>query len=224
MRSACERARITLAVALASALVPAGADAASSRVEEEAEGDSTYGRIDGDIALMLSAGVVVGPRAPRAALDFRARYLQTAGVFFTYEDGPIIGASPDPRRVIATGLELRPLFIGRWLTGKQSGSGRFDLILDSFGLELGAAFLQPDGAAFASRTALQAGLGIEIPFFARATGPWIGIHGGARWSNAMLGQARIDAPSDRALYLAITLGWQQLFMTHAVDFGDRAPR
>jgi hypothetical protein len=152
------------------------------------------------------------------------RYLDVVGAFFQYEDAPLIGASSEPRRVMATGLEVRPLFLARWLAGYESSSDRFDLFVDSFGLELGAYFPQPVGASFAARPGLQAGIGLELPIFANASGPWIGLHSGVRWSDSVLGGDTVAGPSDRSLYLAITLAWHQLFLSHAVDAGDRAPR
>jgi hypothetical protein len=186
--------------------------------------DASYGRIDGDLAAVFGAGVSIGPRAPRAALDVRFRYLDSVGIFFQYEDAPIVGASSDPRRVFATGVELRPLFIGRWLTGRESSTGRLDLLVDSVGLELGAVFSQPIGATFPARPGVQAGIGVELPLLASASGPWIGVHGGVRFSDAAMSGEPLTGPSDRALFLSITLAWHQLFLAHAVDAGDRAPR
>ena len=65
---------------------------------------------------------------------------------------------------------------------------------------------------------------VELPVLASATGPWIGLHGGVRWSDAAMSGEPLVGPSDRALFLSITLAWHQLFLAHAVDAGDRAPR
>jgi hypothetical protein len=186
--------------------------------------DTTYGRIDGDIALVAGLGVAVGPHDPRGAIDLRARYLDTAGFFVTYEDGVVFGHGAEPVRVLAGGLELRPLFLGRWLKGLELGAGMLDLIIDSFGLEIGAMFAQPVGGSFGDRPGLQVGLGLELPFLARASGPWIGLHGGIRWSDAALAGATVTDSADRAAYLTITLAWHQIVGTHTVDFNDRAPR
>src|SRR4051812_328642 len=76
--------------------------------------DTAYGRIDGDVSASGAIGTTFGARGPRAALDLRLRYLWTAGVFVTYEDGPLLGSAAEPRRALATGIELRPLFFGKW--------------------------------------------------------------------------------------------------------------
>jgi hypothetical protein len=198
------------------------------RIEAKTDGvdakvDTTYGRVDGDVSLVLGAGITVAPRAPRLAADLRLRYVDTIGAWLTYEEGPLIGSS-DPRRVFATGLEIRPLFLGRWLKGWELGSPRVDLTLDSLGVELGAFFAQPGGASFGSRPGFQVGLGLETPIFETASGPWIGFHGGARWSDTAIGGSVLQGPADRSLFLSITLRWHFFFGTHVVDLGDRAPR
>lgn len=185
--------------------------------------DTAYGRIDGDISASAALGGAFGPRGARGALDLRLRYLWTAGLFATYEDGPLLGSPAEPRRALAAGVELRPLFFAKWLQGKESGNAYLDLTVDSFSLELGAVFLQPAGSQFASKPGLQAGIGFQVPIFPRVTGPLVGLHGGARWSNGALGGRDIDSASDRALFLLVTIGWQQVFGAHVVDFGDSAP-
>ena len=226
MRSGCSGVGLACVAIAATALGPSTAhgEPRASDPAAKANTDTTYGRVDGDLGVVLGAGVSLGPRAPRAALDLRVRYLDTVGLFFQYEDGPLVGASSEPRRVLATGVELRPLFIGRWLTGRESSDGRVDLLVDSIGLELGASFPQPIGAPFPARPGMQAGLGVELPVLARATGPWIAFHGGVRWSDAAMSGQPLSGPSDRALFLSITLAWHQLFLAHAVDAGDRPPR
>jgi hypothetical protein len=219
--------RSAFSVFFAVLLAPVVARADPARTDESvahARTDTSYGRIDGDVSAIVGLGASFGPRAPRAALDLRFRYLDTVGVFFGYEDGALFGGDAEPLRVVATGVELRPLFIGRWLTGRESARARLDLLLDSFGLELGAAFVQPTGSSLGSRPSLQAGLGLEIPILASARGPWIGLHGGARWNDAALRGDSVLTPSDRAMFGVVTLAWHEFFLAHAVDAGDRAPR
>src|SRR5438445_8399900 len=75
--------------------------------------DTSHGRVDGDLSASLGLGAAFGPRGPRGAADMRVRYLWTAGVFATYEDGPLFGSDAEPRRAFAFGAELRPLFLAR---------------------------------------------------------------------------------------------------------------
>jgi hypothetical protein len=209
---------------LACSLVVLATSCAAGAARAADDGDTSYGRIDGDLSASAGIGAAFGPSGPRAAADLRLRYVWTAGIFATYEDGPLFGGGRDPRRAFATGIELRPIFLARWLQGLESGNGYLDLTLDSLGLELGAVFVEPPGRSFGSRPGLQAGLGLQIPVLPHATGPVIGVHGGARWSDSALGGHVIEGPSDRSLFLLVTLGWQQVFGGHVVDLGDRAPR
>lgn len=179
--------------------------------------DTTYGRIDGDLTLVFGAGVTVSPRGAAGTLDVRARYLDTAGVFVSYDEG--FGGPVEPTRVLAMGIEVRPVFFSRWLTDSELGIPYLDLIVDSFGLELGAAIVQPKMGDFADRIALQFGVGLEIPILPRANGPWIGLHGGARFSDKGLSR-EIQTPLEQSAFLSITLAWHQVIGTHAVDIGD----
>ncbi|MGH7435449.1 MAG: hypothetical protein ACRENE_07225 [Polyangiaceae bacterium] len=183
--------------------------------------DTSYGRVQGDLTAVVGAGATVADGGPRGAAEVRLRYLETAGLFGSYEDGPLLGSQAEPRRVVATGLEVRPLFLFRWLKGHETSRAALDLMLDSIGLELGAFFEQPAGTSFESRPGLQLGLMLEFPLFARATGPWAAVHGGVRWSDAALAGGPTDSPDDRSLYLSITLAWHQVVLSSAVDVGDR---
>lgn len=182
--------------------------------------DTSYGRVDGDLTAVVGAGAVFAKRGMRAEGELRLRYLESAGVFASYEDGPLVGSPSEPQRVLATGIELRPLFFLRWLKGQETGSARLDLMLDSIGLELGAVFSQPQGRGFGAQSGLQAGLGIDLPLFAAPTGPWIGLHGGLRWGDDALASGVISCADDRAAYLVVTLAWHQLVLAHLVDPGD----
>lgn len=214
----------------AAAAVLVGLAVAPRRAEAADADDRTLGRIDGDLAIAAGLGAALGPREPRLLADARLRYLSTVGVYGTYEDAASFGLVSDPRRVVATGLELRPLFFARWLRGIQTNrlpgvlGPRFDLFVDSFALELGVAFQEParDGR-FRGVPGLEAGLGVEVPLFPSATGLFLGVRGKARFSDRALGGLPLDGPADRALVLGLTLGWQQVFRGHVVDAGDPAP-
>src|SRR5690348_11995624 len=91
--------------------------------------DSSYGRLDSDSAVALSLGAAIDVRGLRGAVDLRYRYLHTAGIFVTYEEG--FGGGAEPLRVGVAGLELRPFFLGRYLQGYEIGAPRLDLLIDS---------------------------------------------------------------------------------------------
>jgi hypothetical protein len=185
--------------------------------------DPSYGRVDGDVTLIAGLGAALGARGVRGEVEGRLRYLETAGLFASYEDGATFGSAAEPQRLLGAGLELRPLFLFRWLQGHETQRARLDLTVDSLGLELGAVFAQPAGAAFGSRPGVEVGLGAEVPLADGARGPWIGLHGGFRWSNDALASGSVRDADDRAAFLSITVAWHELVMAHVVDMGDRAP-
>jgi hypothetical protein len=186
--------------------------------------EPSHGRIEGDVMLVAGLGAAATPRGMRAAADLRVRYLDTAGLVVSYEEGGLFDGATQPQRLVAAGFELRPLFLARWLRGYETRSAPLDLVVDSFGLELAAVFAQHAGGPFGSDMGVQAGVGFEVPLMASASGPWIGVHGGVRWSDAALASGEVRDATDRAAFLALTLAWHQLVMTHVVDLGDRAPR
>jgi hypothetical protein len=205
------------------AAMVAGLAAFSGVTRAEGLVEPSYGRIEGDVTLVAGAGGVVTPGGPRVTGELRARYLETVGLFATYEDGPLVGSASDPRRIVAAGFELRPFFLYRWLRGLETHRARWDLFLDSIGLELGMIWAQPEGRSFASRPGFEGGLGVEVPIVAAASGPWIGLHGGLRWSDDTLASGSVRTGVDREAYLSITLAWHQVVSAHLVDVGDRAP-
>ena len=185
--------------------------------------DTTYGRVDGDLGVSFGVGATLGPSAPRGTLELRLRYLDTVGIFGEYEDGLSRDAS-NPMRLFGAGFEIRPLFLARWLSGRELGVSWVDLLIDSLGFELGAFCEQPVGAAVENRPGLQASVGLELPILPRASGPWIGLHGGVRWSDATLeGESPVE-PLNRSVFLAMTLAYHQIFAAHLVDAADVAPR
>src|SRR5579884_1281539 len=179
--------------------------------------DTSYGRVDGDVGVVIGAGAVVAPHGVRGEAELRLRYLETAGLFATYEDSAVVGSMSLPRRVLSTGFELRPLFLFRWLKGHEAHHARLDMAIDSLGLGLAATFAQPAGHGFGSQRGLEVSLGIECPILDQAEGPWIGMRGGARWSEAALVSGLSDQPNEMQLVLTLTLAWHQLLAVHVVD-------
>jgi hypothetical protein len=140
-----------------------------------------------------------------------------------YQDGSALSSSAEPRRSLSFGTELRPVFLARYLQDLESRHAWMDLIMDSLSLDLGVVFAQPAGESFGGQPGLQAGVGFGVPVLLRVDGPWIGVHGGVRWSEDALATGHARKVSDQAPYLAITIVYEQLFMTHIVDAGDRRP-
>ena len=63
-----------------------------------------------------------------------------------------------------------------------------------------------------------------LPLLGEASGPWVGLHGGVRWSEAALATGNAATADDREGFLSITLAWHQVVVAHVVDVGDEAPR
>jgi hypothetical protein len=186
--------------------------------------DTTYGRVEGDLTLAMGLGGTVTPRGVRGAGELRLRYMDSAGLFASYEDASLFGAAADSRRLLCAGVEVRPLFLYRWLKAHETQWQRLDLLIDSVGLELGAVFAEPPRAAFASQLGLEVALGVEMPILDRAMGPWVAFHGGLRWSDEELASGVVRDASDRSAFLLVTLAWHLVEATHLVDLGDEIPR
>ncbi len=134
--------------------------ASAARAEDA---PAVHGRLDHDLVLSgaLGGGVAWGDRvhpAPTgaASLELRARVLDMAGVVVAGEWRP----EGDSRLVVAA--DLRPLFLARWLLGASLHREFADLLLDSLGLELGAAFGPFDGGF---GVALAIGFGLDVPLY-----------------------------------------------------------
>src|SRR6185437_12687851 len=67
--------------------------------------DPSYGRVNGDLAIAVGVGGTVASSGPRPDAELRVRYLESAGIYGTYEDGATVGISQDPSRVIMGGFE-----------------------------------------------------------------------------------------------------------------------
>lgn len=144
---------LTLAAALL-ALVPGLA---------AAQGDGVYGRLDADLALSVgvNGGAVTNDRVHpgwtgSVSLELRARVLDSGGVFAVGEWRP----EGDSRAIV--GVDIRPLFLPRFLLGAQTGSQWVDLLIDSLGLDVGAAIGPFDTHA---GVGLAIGFGIDVPLF-----------------------------------------------------------
>jgi hypothetical protein len=185
---------------------------------------AVFGSVSGDVCFVAGAGAAVGPRGARAEGELRVRYLDSAGLFATYEDALFSNSGVDPRRVVSGGVELRPLFLYRWLRGLETQRGYLDLAIDSIGLELGAFVSASPAAPSDFRPGFELGLGIELPFEASATGLWIGLHGGVRWADQPSAPGSVGGPEARAAYLTITLAWHQVVNAHVVDLEDERPQ
>jgi len=134
--------------------------------------DGVYGRLDGSLALSVSAGAEVEDGEPRGALRLAAHYLWTAGVYARYSDA-FGSAEQRPSRVASLGVDVRPLFLPRFALDTEHGPAFLDLTLDSFSLNAGAYFAQPSSRDFGDERGFEAGLGFGLPLLGEAAGPWL---------------------------------------------------
>ena len=87
--------------------------------------DGVYGRFDGDLTLSLEAGVseAFGDESARGeslAARAGAFFVSTVGIVGQYNDS--LGSDAQPvRRSLLGGVELRPLFLGRFAEDLERG-------------------------------------------------------------------------------------------------------
>lgn len=144
---------VCLALALASITGVARAD----------DVGAVYGRLDNDLVLTaaLAGGVVLNDRVHpdptgSASLELRARLVDMAGLVLAGEWRP----EGDSRVFVMA--DVRPLFFARWVLGASVHRAWVDLLIDSIGIDLGAAIGPFDGAA---GVALAIGFGLDVPLY-----------------------------------------------------------
>lgn len=151
----------TVLRALALVLVLAAPALAPSPAEAQ-DGDTVYGRFDGDLVLSagIGGGVAIGDRqrdvTGTTTVELRARLLDTGGLLVAAEWRP----EGDSRVVVA--VDLRPIFLIRFLLAQQTGDRYLDLFVDSIGIDLGAAVTP---LADDVGLALAVGWGLDVPIW-----------------------------------------------------------
>lgn len=149
-------------------------------------GDTIYGRFDGDLVLSagLGGGIAIADRrhpdvTGTTTIELRARLLDTGGLLVAPEWRP----EGDSRVVVA--VDLRPVFLVRFLLNMESGDRYLDLFVDSIGLDVGAAITPLDadvGIAFAF------GWGVDVPIWVpERIGGAVSLRLGGRYVGALPG-------------------------------------
>ena len=111
------------------------------------------------------------------------------------------------------GAEVRPLFLGRFLTDHEQGPARLDLLLDSLHLGM-AARLGGD-----QRPGLDLSAGVELPLNRSFSGVFLGLTG--LWR---LPHDALAGPGQSEGQALLTIGVRGVFAAHAVDARDRVMR
>lgn len=164
---------------------------------ERTSDDGVWGRFGSDLVLSIGANAGIGLGDPVLSargssdptfsldLELRLRVIDTAGIVLAPEWRPD-GAS----RLIAA-VDLRPIFLARFLFGFGSGDRYVDLFLDSIGLDLGATIFAPDGRV---AVAWAIGFGADVPLWVppEITGA-LALRLAARWTGA--GSADVWGPN-----------------------------
>ena len=179
---------------------------ASTVAGEPAPDDGVYGRFDGDLDVGLGLGAELEPGRVRGAARLSAHYFYSIGAYASYRNA--FCGEPAARQLVSAGVDLRPVFIPRWVANLQQGPRLLDLFVDSISLGIGASWQRPTGGAFGERHGLEASLGFGLPLFATAQGLWLETRGMIRWLEGAGNDDRETAPS-----LLLTLSWHELVLT-----------
>lgn len=174
-----------------------------------ARADGAYGRLDGDLAPSLEAGVSAAPRRTVALAQLRLLYLATAGL-----QVGLLAPRPDIGLSVSLGAEVRPLFLGRFTANREQGPPRWDLALDS--LSLGLAARLADGRP----PGLDLTAGFEVPLGQQYSGFFLGLRALRHWPHGALAGLD-DRPELSGL---LTLGFRVVLQAHLVDAHDQVFR
>lgn len=162
-----------------------------------------HGRLDHDMVLTgaIGGGVALNDRVHpdptgSASIELRARLVDMAGLMLAAE----WRAEGDSRIILAA--DVRPLFLARWLLGASLHRAYLDVLLDSIGIDLGAAF-GPLDPAFG--VAFVIGFGLDVPLYIGPHADGLFLRLGARHVTA--GVTDQSAPrggtSDWLIYAAL---------------------
>jgi hypothetical protein len=208
--------------AAAALLFALSASTLGARAASAEETDGVYGRLDGDLLFTGAAACGIEAGGPQLATIVSLDYLSTAGPYARYSDA--LGQD-DARlsRSFAAGLELRPLFLGRYALDLERGPAYLDLFLDSLLLRVGAVWADDGARGWAVRPGLELAVGLEFPILPSGSGPHLGVEGVARFHDVDLtGDVHRDL-LDRGSMLLVSVSWHQIVDAGLVDVRDAAP-
>lgn len=173
--------------------------------------DGVYGRLDGSLALSLSAGAELEAGEPRASLRIGGHYLWTAGAYVRYADA--LGADgARPSRVLSLGVDVRPLFLPRFALDLEQGPALLDLALDSLSIDGGVFLAQPRHDSFAAERGFELGLGLGLPLRGQAEGPWLEARAERRFAE-FASKAGANVHAQDAWLFSVFFSWHALTWT-----------
>lgn len=189
--------RLPLAILLGTLL----ARPASAHWPPPPESDGVYGRLGGNTDASLKLGGLISHSRLSASVGASAHYYSLLGITGDYSES--FEEDAEQRRSFSVGTELRPLFLPRWLLGKERGPAWLDLTLDSVCVGLGAYFGQVAAPEEDTRGVWMS-LGLGVPVIGRASGPWLELRAQRRWPDP--GAERAAAHNALLVYLS----WHQV--------------
>lgn len=212
------------ASALRLALVAAawlGVLSALTLVPREAHADGAYGRLAGDVSLQGSVGPTFG-HGPAGSAMVSMLYLVSVGPYAQTElalgdSGRLADRGGHRLRSVSTGVELRPLFLPRFLKALETGHSFRDLLLDSVGLHLGARFYPGS-----DQRAFEVGGVADVPLGSTFSGAFLGLAVTKVVSAPSLRGQGI--PGDDSVFFTVSLGLRGVLTTHLVDVNDERAR
>ena len=181
--------------------------------------DGSYGRIDGDVTCSAALGAAVASHSYGVHASAAARYLDTAGLYVSLY-APLAPIERAKERAVSAGLSLRPLFLPRFLTNRETGPAWADLVIDSFTLHVGAVAIWQTHFEWI-RPGLELGAQIGLPLRSAARGPWLLAGTAMQWSPTDLAHSSHAATSTLAF---AAIAWQGIFDAGIVDLHDTRPR
>ncbi|HTV19558.1 MAG TPA: hypothetical protein VMG12_12820 [Polyangiaceae bacterium] len=163
----------------------------------DAESDGVYGRFRGDTDVSLKLGGMLRDSGVAGSVGASVHYYSLLGVTGDYSESLV--ADSLHARSASVGMELRPLFLPRWVLGLERGPAWLDLALDSAAFGFGAYFTDAEADARGSRGAWLS-LGFGAPLLGDASGPWVELRALRRFpDHEALG---VDAHNALFVYLS----------------------
>jgi hypothetical protein len=129
-----------------------------------------YGRFGGNTDLSLKLGGLLSDSRLAGSVGASAHYYSLLGITGDYSESLVADAMHT--RSFSLGMELRPLFLPRWVLGMERGPAWLDLTLDSACLGFGAYFTDA-GTQGDDNRGVALSLGLGVPVLGHANGPWI---------------------------------------------------
>lgn len=172
-----------------------------------------YGRLGGDLVLSVEAlGAWHSDGAGTSgalSVAARARYLEMTGLALGY-DRAFASARRD---ALWLAVDFRPAWLARFTNDLERGPRWLDLLLDSIGVELGAAWVRPGEAlGHGGGFGFVLGGGAELPLvWSRGDGLMLRV--GARWISARTWDAQGTGALDGSVELGVGLVLRTLVRT-----------